>query len=206
MTATRDLDLIVSAWLDEGPVELPGATRRAVLTSLPTIRQARRGPFAPWRFSRMTTYSRLAAAAIVAVVAIGGAIYLLNPPGGFGPGAPTTPPAPTATPMPTRSIVPTVQAGTITLTDEACTWANKPSPIAANGGRVLVQFTVRNETDTFGNFGIFHLDSGTWEDAAAWMLVENAALHGGPPSPHRTSRRRLAPSTRRIAASTRDSC
>ena len=180
MTAKRDLDLIVSTWLDEGPADLPDATRRAILTSLPTIRQARRGRFAPWRSTRMTTPFRLAAAAIVAVVAIGGAIYVLNPPGLFGPGGPSTTPVPSPTTQPTTS---TVQAGTITLTDSGCTWDGNPGSIPDVGGRNLVQFTVRNETDTFGNFGIFRLDSGTWEAAAEWILDENAALHGGPSQP-----------------------
>lgn len=175
MTAKRDLDVIISAWLDEGPVDLPDATRRAVLTSLPTIRQARRGPFAPWRFSRMTTYTRLAAAAVVAVVAIGGAIYLLNP--GFGPGGPSTPPAtPTATPA-TAS----VQAGTITLTGTGCTWDGNPGSITVATEPFIGSITVVNETDTFANFGIYRLADGrTWDEAESWITDVNLELHGGP--------------------------
>ena len=127
----------------------------------------------------MTTYTRLAAAAIVAVIAIGGAIYLLNPRGGIGPGGPTPPATPT--PAPTQS---DGQIGTITLTDDACAWEGNPSPITATGGRVLVRFSVRNETDTFGNFGIYRLNPDrTWAEAEAWMIAENAALDGGPSHP-----------------------
>jgi hypothetical protein len=97
MNVTRDPDSILSAWLDEGPTDLPDATRRAILTSLPTTPQARRGPFAPWRFAFMTSTTRLAAAALVAVVAIGGAIYLIGQRSGVG--GPT--PTPTATARPT---------------------------------------------------------------------------------------------------------
>jgi hypothetical protein len=98
MNATRDPDAILNAWLDEGPTDLPDATRRAILTSLPTTPQARRGPFAPWRFFPMNTYARLAAAAVVAVIAIGGALYLIGPSNGLGgPGLTASPsPAPTA--------------------------------------------------------------------------------------------------------------
>ncbi len=99
MNATRDPDAILNAWLDEGPTDLPDATRRAILTSLPTTPQARRGPFAPWRFFPMDTYARLGAAAVVAVIAIGGALYLIGPRNGVGgPSATASPsPAPTAT-------------------------------------------------------------------------------------------------------------
>lgn len=95
MNATRNPEAILAAWLDEGPTDLPDATRRAILTSLPTTPQARRGPFAPWRFSLMNTYTRVAAAAIVAVIAIGGALYLIGPRSGVGgPSATITPPTP----------------------------------------------------------------------------------------------------------------
>ena len=125
----------------------------------------------------MTTYTRLAAAAIVAVIAIGGAIYLLNPPGGLGPGSPSVAPSATAT---TPSVV---QTGTIILTDAGCTWEGNPGSIPDSGGNVLVRFIVRNETDTFGNFGIYRLDAGDWDEAAAWIRIENAALQGGPSQP-----------------------
>jgi hypothetical protein len=177
--STPDFEPRVADWLEDDPHEAPREVLATVLAAIPSIRQARRGPFAPWRFSRMTTYTRLAAAAIVAVIAIGGAVYLLNPPGGIPPGGPgpTATPNPTATPAPTQSVV---QAGTITLTDDACAWEGNPSPITTTGGQVLVRFSARNETDTFGNFSVYRVDSGTWEEAAAWIERENAALHGGP--------------------------
>lgn len=187
MNVQRDPDSILGAWLDEGPTDLPDATRRAILTSLPTTSQARRGPLAPWRFFPMNTYTRLAAAAIVAVIAIGGAIYVLNPRGGFGPGGPAATPVPTATPAPTVTLQPTptvLLTGTITLTDTGCTWTGKPTSLTASGGSAIVRFAVRNETDTFGNFGIYSLKEGrTWEEAAAWILVDNESLHGGPSHP-----------------------
>lgn len=98
MNATRDPDSILAAWIDEGPTDLPDGTRRAILTALPTTKQARRGPLAPWRFFEMNTYARLAVAALVAVVAVGGALYLLGGSGGVGSNGPTPSPqiAPTS--------------------------------------------------------------------------------------------------------------
>jgi hypothetical protein len=103
MNVTRDPESILNGWLDEGPTELPGATRRAILAALPTTPQARRGQFAPWRFSLMNSTTRLAAAALVAVVAIGALAYLVAP--RLGPGSTTLPPsvAPTVSPAATSA-------------------------------------------------------------------------------------------------------
>ena len=97
MNPTRDPNATVAAWLDEGPTDLPDATRRAILTALPTTKQARRGLLAPWRFFQMNTYTRLAAVALVAVVAVGGALYFLGRGGGVGSQSPTPTPPPIAT-------------------------------------------------------------------------------------------------------------
>ncbi len=96
MTTPRDPDTILAAWLDEGPTDLPDATRRAILTALPTTNQARRGPLAPWRLFPMNSYSRLAAAVFVAVIAVGGALYILGRQPGVGgqTSTPTVSPAP----------------------------------------------------------------------------------------------------------------
>jgi hypothetical protein len=94
--ATRDPELVLAEWLDEGPVDLPDTTRRAILTALPTTPQARRGPFGARWFNVTRQLARAAVVALVAVVAIGGA-YLF--------GSRTTPatggPTASATPTPT---------------------------------------------------------------------------------------------------------
>ena len=125
MTAHRDPDVVVAAWLDAGPSDLPDATRRAILSALPTTSQARRGLLAPGRRFLMSTPTRLAGFALVAIVAIGGAIYILNPRSDTGvpvatpsPSPIVTPtpalPSPTATPAPTP--FPTVNPDTATWT------------------------------------------------------------------------------------------
>jgi hypothetical protein len=84
MNVTRDPDSILDAWLDEGPADLPDATRRAILTSLPTTPQARRGLLAPRRFPNMNTFARAASVLVVAVVAIGALALLASWKGGVG--------------------------------------------------------------------------------------------------------------------------
>jgi hypothetical protein len=67
--STPDFEPRVADWLEDDPHEAPRQVLATVLAAIPSIPQARRGPFAPWRSSRMTMYTRLAAAAIVAVIA-----------------------------------------------------------------------------------------------------------------------------------------
>lgn len=125
----------------------------------------------------MTTYRGLAAA-IVAVVAIGTALYLIGPRFGVGGPGPTPAPTaePTASPSPTQNVV---DIGTITLTDAGCTWAGNPSRIEKSEVTLLTRLTVVNETDTFGNFAIYRLNDGTdWSVGVDYILTVNAALHG----------------------------
>jgi hypothetical protein len=103
--AIRDLDSILAAWLDDGPSDLPDATRRAILTSLPTTPQARRGPFAPWRLPHMNLFARGAAVLVVAVAAIGALTLLSGPRSGIGGPSPTAVPTPSSLASP--SSVPT---------------------------------------------------------------------------------------------------
>lgn len=96
--ANRDPDSVVAAWLDEGPTDLPDVTRRAILTALPTTRQARRGLLAPWRFTHMTTFARAVTMVLVAVVAVGTAALLAGPRSVGGPSSSALPsPIPSGT-------------------------------------------------------------------------------------------------------------
>jgi hypothetical protein len=93
--ATRDPDRVLAAWLDEGPTDLPDVTRRAILTALPTTRQARGGLLASWRFSQMNMFARGAAVLVVVAVAIGAVALLAGPESGIG-GRPSPSPSPSA--------------------------------------------------------------------------------------------------------------
>jgi len=103
MNDTRDPNVIIGAWLDEGPTDLPESTRRAITTSVRTIDQ-RRGFTLPWTNRPVTSWFGPALVAAAVVVAVAG-IYMLAPFGrtpSVGPpvGSPTASEEPPATPPP----------------------------------------------------------------------------------------------------------
>lgn len=177
MTTRRDPDMVVAAWLDDGPRRLPAQTRSAIANAIPLIPQRRRGLGPPWRVPSVNGHLRLTLAAAAVIVAAAGGIYLLSPGGPStsvgGPG-PTASPSPTASPRATSAFV---SAGTITLTDKGCNWDGKPT-VVGDGARIRIE--TRNETNTFGNFGFYKLDPDrTWTEAAAWVVAEDEALQTG---------------------------
>ena len=119
--ATRDPDSVLAAWLDEGPTDLPDATRRAILTALPTTPQARRGLIAPWRSSPMTTVARGAAVLIVAVVAMGALAILAGLKGGVGGPGPSSVASPAS---PSVSSTPSTPASAPPLPTLAATFVS----------------------------------------------------------------------------------
>jgi len=89
MTTTSDFDRSAAAWLADGPTELADRVLDAALREVHLTHQRRR-PAAPWRTIHMPALSsalgRLAAAAIVAVLVVGGTVYLTrNEPNVVGP-------------------------------------------------------------------------------------------------------------------------
>lgn len=99
MSAQRDPETILAAWLDEGPTELPSATRRAIVTAVTAARQDRQsalkrprlqaGPFRGLGF--------IAAAILVAVA------LLVVMGGGLGGPGPLPPPRETPRPSATHT-------------------------------------------------------------------------------------------------------
>jgi hypothetical protein len=108
--ATRDLDSVLAAWLDEGPTELPDVTRRAILTALPTTPQARRGLLAPRRSRPMNTFARGAAVLVAAVVAIGALVLVARPRGGEGGPGPSSVASPSSSAASSAPPLPTLDA------------------------------------------------------------------------------------------------
>jgi hypothetical protein len=123
MTRPADplFDQRIADWLEDDPRHAPGQVLETVLAALPSIPQ-RRALRMPRRFQTMPMLTRLAAAAFVGVLAVGGALYLIQPgkPPVAGP-SPTpgvsSSPTPTATPSPTPTgpITPGRQIHTATL-------------------------------------------------------------------------------------------
>jgi Tol biopolymer transport system component len=100
MNDMRDPNVIIGAWLDEGPTELPETTRRAITTSVRAIDQ-RRGFALPW--GRSVSFQPLLIAAVVIVAVVGA--YLLAPFGrstSVGPpvGSPSASDGPSGNPAP----------------------------------------------------------------------------------------------------------
>jgi hypothetical protein len=102
MTASRDPERLIRAFLDEGPTDLPDRTYDAVRSHIDRTRQ--RVVIGPWREPRMSNIARFAiAAAAVLVVAVVGYNFL---PGSGGPGGPGPSQSPTATALPTATPTP----------------------------------------------------------------------------------------------------
>ena len=90
MTQPRDPDSIIATWLDDGPIDLPADTRRAIVVGLRTQPRVRR--MAILRGLPMFAISRLVTAAAI-VLAVGGlSIFVLaNRSTGLGSGPSPTP-------------------------------------------------------------------------------------------------------------------
>lgn len=96
MTTPREPDSIISAWLEEGPNELPESTRRAIAVATRTTTQRGRPIWMPWRTHVMNPFSKVALAALAVVAIVGGGFYLLSP--GNQVGGPSPAPAPATSP------------------------------------------------------------------------------------------------------------
>lgn len=78
MTDQRELDRLLDAYFVEGSDELADRVINAALDDIDHTEQ-RRASRMPRRFSTMNTYSRIAAAAVIGVLAVGGTLYALRP-------------------------------------------------------------------------------------------------------------------------------
>lgn len=121
MTKPRDPDALLSAYLADGMTVLPDRVVDAVLSEVQRTRQrAARGR---WRIRPMSR-AALGAAAVVAVLVLGGAFYMSQRdlPVVTGPSATpeasalASPPAPTPTPTPTVEVSPSPAVQSLALT------------------------------------------------------------------------------------------
>ena len=86
--------------------------------------------------------------------------------------------------MGSRSPAPVVDGGTITLTDDGCTWAANPG--STSEGRLTL--AVRNETDDYGLFIVHKLHPGrTFDEGRALISDIQAALKTGAEWPEEVS-------------------
>ena len=79
MTPDRDFERIALAWLADGPEELSDRVMDAVVDEIHLTKQ-RHGLRLPRRFESMNTPARVAAAAVIGVLALGGALFAAKTP------------------------------------------------------------------------------------------------------------------------------
>ena len=92
MTDDRSLERAARSWLEAGPTQAPDRAVEAALLRIQTTPQERDLRI-PWRLPKMSTPARVAAAAVIGVLAIGGAFYLISPNGRSSVGVPGPTPA-----------------------------------------------------------------------------------------------------------------
>jgi hypothetical protein len=98
MTARRDPESLIQAYLEDGPTELADRSYDAVRAEIDHKRQ--RVVIGPWRIPSMNNVSRFAIAGVAVLVVVLGGAYLIPKLGGIGgPGASPTPSARAGTPV-----------------------------------------------------------------------------------------------------------
>jgi hypothetical protein len=154
MTARRDPDHLIRAFLDDGPTELADRSYDSVRAQIDNTRQ--RVVLGPWREPYMSNLTRFAlAAAAVLVVAIVGVGLLVRPGGIAGPG-PTATPTPTASPSPSPSPSPTAPAVLLPAEgDVAAGTYYRFEPGAPGEPAIRVTFTMPAGWNTHGG-GFLH--------------------------------------------------
>ena len=120
-TMRPDFDPRIAVWLEADPDHAPRETLETVLAAFPSIPQ-RRASRVPWRFTTMNRFMPIGAAAVIAIVLVGGALIMLRPNGsgvGTSPTASlTASPTPSASPA-TPSASPGSGACSLVTADEA---------------------------------------------------------------------------------------
>ncbi len=112
MTDDRSLERAARSWLESGPTQAPDRAVEAALLRIQTTPQERDLRI-PWRFPKMTTPARVATAAVIGVLVVGGALFMIGRPGQTGVGGP----GPTATPTTTPTPIPSPTPGTPSLSE-----------------------------------------------------------------------------------------
>jgi hypothetical protein len=193
MTDDRSLERAARSWLENGPTEAPDRAVEAALLRIQTLPQERDLRI-PWRFPTMTTPARIAAAAVIGVLAVGGALFMLGRPdqtnvGGPGPSpsetiSPST--SPSASPAPSASPVGQLAAGTHVRTpfskpgSDACFTPPQPGCIdTTNDDAISITFTVPDGWSGTDD-GVTPTDSTADAHDASLLFIRGASLYTDP--------------------------
>jgi hypothetical protein len=195
MTDDRSFERAARSWLEVGPTEAPDRVVEAALLRIQTTPQERDLRI-PWRFPTMTTPARVAAAAVIGVLAIGGALFVLRP--GLssvgGPGlSPIASPSPTAGLSPAASSSPVgppegpLPAGTYTITpfahsgSDACLTPPQPGCVdPTNDDSVRVTFAVPDGWSGSADSITLAAEANTAPDGAGLLFQRGASLYEEP--------------------------
>jgi hypothetical protein len=102
MTDDRSLERAARSWLENGPTQAPDRAVEAALLRIESTSQER-DLRVPWRLPTMTTPVRVATAAVIGVLAVGGALLVLGGPGQPGVGGPGPSPTPAVSVAPSTA-------------------------------------------------------------------------------------------------------
>jgi hypothetical protein len=165
MSTRTPLDHRLVDWLEEGPTDAPDQILETILAALPSIPQRRAALRVPWRFTDMTLSARVVAAAVIGVLVIGGALYMLRPGQAvLGPAAAPTPspqstPTVQLTPSPTPTVPPT------------------PSPSPTATPTPLPSFTVRPGPPGYDKVGVSDVYRYGLRYPSTWTLQQGGLLN-----------------------------
>jgi hypothetical protein len=119
MTDDRSLERAARSWLEDGPTQAPDRAVEAALLRI-DITSQERDLRIPRRLPKMSTPARVAAAAVIGVLAIGGAFYLISPGNRSSVGVP----GPSPTPSPSASPSASASASLTAAAAPARTWGD----------------------------------------------------------------------------------
>ena len=133
MTDDRSLERAARSWIEVGPTRAPAPAVDAALLRIQTTPQER-DLRVPWRITPMPIYTRVAAAVIVGVLVVGGAVYMFSPGGRSSVGVPVPSPVTSPVASPVTSTTPTTtsspEASRAVVPDAVpqAMWGNWQSP------------------------------------------------------------------------------
>ena len=173
MTDDRSLERAARSWLESGPTQAPDRAVEAALLRIESTSQER-DLRVPWRLPIMTTPVRVATAAVIGVLAVGGAILMLGRPGETGVGGPGPSPTPVASVAPSPVALPdgSLAAGTYVSTPFApgkpytsCMTPPQPGCSESEDDSISATLTVP--------------DGWAGVDSAVWLAAEENAAPAG---------------------------
>jgi hypothetical protein len=166
MTSQRELGRLLDAFFVEGSNELADRVIDAALDQIEHTPQ-RRATRVPWRLRTTPMLTRLAAAAVIGVFAVGAALYLARSPSGTGAPSPT----------PGVSASPSRTAGTVTPQPTGPTGSGRQIHTATmlTDGRVLVVGGYGDRDEALASAEIYDPTTNTF--SATSSLSDARGLH-----------------------------